>query len=203
MQDKLVKAEILEIENNLENYEFSTVKSETICWKKFQTTINKVTKNRIFSNAKPGHCFVKCNDCDKIYLYASKTGNTQLNRHNCKETSKNLGILHAANNEQKKNVNEKLTIACISDGRPFEMVAGTGFLNFVQAVVDEAQQSEHRIDARSLIYHPTTISRHVHGIKEKCVESLIPILQALEKQNIGIAYSADIWTDSTNKVFSK
>lgn len=201
LKDKKVKSEILEIKNNLTNFDFCEVKSETQCWKKFKVAVNKDTKSRFFSDAKPGHCFVKCNDCDKIYVYSSKTGNTQLNRHGCRETTKTRGLLQAATSEQKVNVNKKLTIACIVDARPFELVAGDGFLDFVQELIDTAQESDHPIDARSLIYHPTTISRHVHEIKEQCTDKLTIILQGQEKQKIGIAFSTDIWTDSTNKVY--
>lgn len=197
-----MRTEITEIGKNLPNYDLFDVGSRTKCWQQFQIVCEKGTKNRVFSTVKPDFCFVKCKICDKIYVYASTFGTSTLNRHKCKGIDKNNNeeSVEVANTEQKERVNQKLMIACIKDSRPFEFAAGEGFLEFVQELIDVAQNSDYRIDAKTLIWHPTTISRNIHGIKIQCSKTLSNILLDLENDGIGISFSCDIWTDGTNKV---
>jgi hypothetical protein len=123
-----------------------------------------------------------------------------MNRHKCSEQSNSSDSKTPATLAQKQLIAEKLTMLCIKDSRPFEMVSGEGFLQYTQAVIDMVRGCDSHIDAKTLLAHPTTISRKTSEIKKLCVRKLAEILLNMEKDLIGMAYTADIWTDNTNQV---
>lgn len=189
----------------MELYDVVDIEANTGCWKRFQALLYKNTKSRVFSVNKPLFSFVKCRICDKVYGHNSKDGTTTLNRHKCRDGKTDEAIsssntLQPASLIEKQIIGKKITIMCIKDSRPYEMASGDGFAEYTQAVIDIAQNSTHRLDARTLIPHPTTISRNTHDIKELCVNQLKSKLFEMEVDSVGMAFTLDIWTDGTNKV---
>ncbi len=138
--------------------------------------------------------------CPQVYTQGPTSATSSLNRHKCPGSPDSVVVSQSASQTQKQLIADKLTVLCILDSRPFEMVAGQGFIQYTQAVIDVAQSCQNRIDAKTLISHPTTISRKTHGIKNECVKKLAEILKRLEEELVGMAFSADIWSDSSNQV---
>jgi hypothetical protein len=191
----------LDVKNTLDSYDFTDVSGKAQCWQKFQIVLKKGSTERIFSKTKPDHCFVKCKTCDDIYIYCSDQASTSLNRHKCKNVEECVEEVKVASVDQKLRINKKLMIMCVKDGRPFEISKSAGFIDFVQEVIDVSRGLDYRLDAKTLLWHPTTISRNVHNLKMECADELKMRLIKQESDNVGIAFSTDIWTDSTNKVF--
>lgn len=124
----------------LESGEYKTIKKDgkSAIWKKFNYIVNSED------------CFqkgVQCNDCGHILIYdGSKTGSSHLSRHVCKLEPLNTQneIFNSEKNdneisvsrEVKKKVLDACVVFCAKDLRPFETVAGVGFLALAQTLID-------------------------------------------------------------------
>jgi hypothetical protein len=131
-----------------------------------------------------------------VFSFNPKNGSSGLNRHRCKAKGLDEALQEPAS-ESKKRVTKKLSLMCIKDSRPFEAVYGEGFLDVCQELLDIQYESKGKLNARSIVCHPTTVSRNIHGIRDSCVLQIINLLEEIEEADVGFAFSTDLWTDSS------
>ncbi|CAF4861469.1 unnamed protein product, partial [Rotaria socialis] len=82
---------------------------------------------------------------------------------------------------------------CAYDLRCFETVNGRGFEVLCQSLLDIAHKHSHRIDAKSIISDPTTISRRVHKLAdERRLELVDTLLSDLKKIKL-FGVTTDFW----------
>lgn len=102
--------------------------------------------------------------------------------------------------EEKQLVLDRYVEFCATDCRPLGLIAGTGFKNFGQCLLDLGLQSKSRIMVEDLYVHTSTAGRRVEYIAEQCRVVLKEELQKILAQNIWVQFSTDIWTDDYDKV---
>ena len=128
-----------DVKKKLANKEFTrksevSSKCKSDVWKKF----SKVVDNS-------GTCigYVVCNTCGDLYLHG-KNGNSAMSRHKCNGNQPCITVnsiktiyfqdKRASTKEMKDKVTKSCVEMCCRDIRPFEVVAGDGFLDLQQQV---------------------------------------------------------------------
>lgn len=110
--------------------------------------------------------FACCDKCHKVLTYnGHKSGTSGLKRHAC-TVLKGQRLLEFKGNNTKVSdaVKVKTVDKCVdfvsADLRPYDSIAGEGFIQLTQHLVDTAATIG-RYDVRDILPHPTTVSRHV------------------------------------------
>ena len=97
----------------------------------------------------------------------------------------------------KQDTTEKCVTLCCKDIRPYDVVAGDGFVNIVQHFVNLGAKYG-RFNVKDVLPHPTTVSRNVvktaQAMKGSVAEEIKPIIEAY-----GCAITTDIWTEDYHK----
>ncbi|CAF4238185.1 unnamed protein product [Rotaria magnacalcarata] len=151
--------------------------------------------------------FLQCTKCLSIFSYdVNKTGSSTHKSHaqNClgggaASTSKNQDISDMFSKDKISLTSSKAAFAeacakfCAYDLRSFETVNGQGFELLCQSLLDIAHKHPHRIQAKSIISDPTTISRKVQKLAEENRSELINrLLFDLKKIKL-FGITTDFW----------
>ena len=150
--------------------------------------------------------YVACRHCKKVLGYDKvKGGTSHLRRHAdacCCSTSQvaTRGIAgYFKSPSVPSSVKSDITVKCVEfickDIRPFETVAGAGFVQLAQAFVNIGAKYG-QIAINDVIPHPTTVLRKVSEVANNLKETVVkPDIQAcLNKW--GGAVTTDMWTES-------
>ncbi|CAM4571232.1 unnamed protein product [Leuciscus chuanchicus] len=171
----------------------------------------------VVSPSKEPSGYVQCRACKAVLAYDSKkTGTSSLQRHTDRGCTRPTAGLAASNNRQsslsdylsptaksvpasvKSNVTEKCVEFCCRDIRSFHTVAGRGFINLAQDLINVGA-AYGRVSVYSVLPDPTTISR-------RCKETAASKRQALVKEiseimsDISVGMTTDMWTDDYRKI---
>lgn len=162
-------------------------------WKQFKQVHDTSTNETIGA--------VQCIKCKVILSYSSsKTGSSHLKRHVCKVLTGQSRIdTHFTTKEKeiKKEIKDSVTKACVTlcskDVRPFDIVSGSGFINFAQTLL-QIGATYGNLDAKNLLPHPTTVSRNTEKEMERVRNELISKVQLLIDSR-SCSATTDMWTD--------
>lgn len=146
--------------------------------------------------------YAHCDKCMKILVYnGHKSGTSGLRRHTC-SLLPGQSKLHF-NDKQlipahiKQETTEKCVEVCCLDIRPYDLVAGRGFVDILQHFVNVAAKYG-KFDVKDVLPHPTTVSRHVEGraqaLRASVAAEIKPIIETY-----GCAITTDIWTEDYHK----
>lgn len=174
----------------------NNAKGTSKAWNKFQMVCDSSGSTiHATEEGKESHSFVRCKECGTIYSYQKAYGTSNMVKHQCftTKTGKPTKI-------QKDRVTKAATIMCIQDIRPYQLVDGTGFREFGQALLDAQYESTTKLLASDLIPHGTTVGRHVHEAAETTKTKIMKAIREVEHDEIGVSFCTDAWTDDTNKV---
>lgn len=108
-------------------------------------------------------------------------------------------LLQKTVTKEKQIITHKVVEFCARDVRPYEIITGQGFLNLVQYFVSiGAKYGE--IDVKTVLPHPTTVSRHVSDVRDEMQAKVLPIIE--EAINKGeCAATTDGWSDNYKKKY--
>ncbi len=133
-------------------------------------------------------------------------GTSTLKRHQCASHPSGQPTIESAMGSATHDPNAKasqlhkdlITRHCVDfickDLRPFNSVAGAGFMGFVQCLLKIQHESPKLLSAKSLVPHPTTVSRSVHSRAESLRSSLSASLQDAFRIS-RVSFTSDMWTD--------
>ena len=86
---------------------------------------------------------------------------------------------------------------CCLDIRPYDFVAGKGFVDIVQRFVDVAAKYG-KFHLKDILPHPATVSRHVEGRAQALQASLAAKIKPII-ETYGCAITTDIWSKDYHK----
>uniref|UniRef100_A0A1A8LDQ2 BED-type domain-containing protein n=1 Tax=Nothobranchius pienaari TaxID=704102 RepID=A0A1A8LDQ2_9TELE len=192
---KIAKGELKSVNNT---------KGKAPFWIKFDIITN-------LQNEPTG--FVQCVLCKAVLSYDSKkTGSSHLRRHlqrSCggggpgggdrqQSVSDFLSFAKPPPERMKSEVANKCVNFCCMDIRPFETVAGVGFRELAQELINVGA-THGRISANEVLPNPTTISRRckimASEMRGGTVEEIKEVMSLI---NIGM--TTDMWTDDFRKM---
>lgn len=127
-----------------------------------------------------------------------------MKRHKCKATTNQPTITdiistNSASSKVSQADKDYVTRACVDfvckDLRPFNTIEGDGFTSLVQKLLDLQHKSSTRLDAKSLLPHPTTVSRNLQTKASSVRSSLnVSIQEAFRVSRV--SFTSDMWTDN-------
>ena len=146
--------------------------------------------------------FVSCDKCAKILVNnGHKSGTSRLRRHTCSVLPGQSKLLFKDKQllptHIKQETTEKCVEVCCLDIRPYDFVAGKGFVDIVQNFVNVAAKYG-KFDVKDVLPHPTTVSRHVEGRAQALQASLAAEIKPII-ETYGCAITTDIWTEDYHK----
>ena len=133
------------------------------CWKNF---------SQIF-HTKVAQDFVICLECKTILKWTSANGTRVMTHHNClknkntpthspRQRTISSYCQSTSLSSEYPIFQKRITDACVEfcaiDGRPFESVAGAGFLNLAKQLVSVGACLGTSVCAAKLLPHPSTVS---------------------------------------------
>ncbi|GLV33484.1 hypothetical protein CBL_20219, partial [Carabus blaptoides fortunei] len=139
-----------------------------------------------------------------------KTGTSSLHKHKCSglAASSTRSVLSYFGkspsklklpNKEEINMITKMAVKYVSkDLRSFQSIAGEGFLEIAQCLIDIGSRSG-RVDAKELLPDPTTVSRNLKTMASEVKTKLIPELKLNLSEAVGAA-TLDMWTDDYRKI---
>lgn len=148
--------------------------------------------------------FVVCVRCDAVFSYDSaKGGTSHLRRHEeacCNAMAPttpsifNFFKTPRVPKAAKDRVTEKCVEFVCKDIRPFTTVAGDGFIDLAQTLINVGVKYG-QLNASDLLPHPTTVSRHVSDKAEAIKAALVmpDIVKYVNRWGGGI--TTDMWTE--------
>jgi len=141
--------------------------------------------------------YVQCRKCAKVLTYDKRKVGTSCQSATPSGTTPIGRFLKSAS--VPLAVKQEITVKCADfacrDLRPFETVAGDGFVALAQAFTSVGVKYG-KVSAKDVIPHPTTVSRRVTDVTAKVrQETVIPeIRNCFNKCGGGI--TTDMWTKS-------
>lgn len=167
-------------------------------WKHFLEVVDVHTLSPV------GH--VQCKSCKAFFAYdGGKTGTSHLNRHKCKaadDTAAITSFFTETKPQVSSTVKGNLTTACVKwcakDMRPFDVVCDDGFLKVADELIAIGAKYG-SISARTVIPHPTTVSRRVSEVVNELREAVMPEIHSAMKEG-RCSMTLDMWTDDYKKV---
>ena len=141
--------------------------------------------------------YVQCRKCAKVLTYDKRKVGTSCQSATPSGTTPIGRFLKSAS--VPLAVKQEITVKCADfacrDLRPFETVAGDGFVALAQAFTSVGVKYG-KVSAKDVIPHPTTVSRRVTDVTAKVrQETVIPeIRNCFNKCGGGI--TTDMWTES-------
>lgn len=170
---------------------------KSLVWEKFGEIIDQ--------NGDRVPNYVACVKCKKAYAYSGhKTGTSSLLRHKCTSGTSTIlrytqsTVTKPVTNDAKDMVCRRAVEFVAKDIRPFQVVAGAGFLNMAQTLIGIGAKYGN-VDASSLLPHPTTLSRKTSELAEELRDVVRDIVVPIAR-SIGISATLDLWTDDHKKV---
>ncbi|KAG1957223.1 zinc finger BED domain-containing protein RICESLEEPER 2-like [Pimephales promelas] len=175
-----------------------------------ESTYVRSRRYAMHNQTKEPSGYVQCRACKAVLAYDSKkTGTSSLQRHTDRGCTRPTAGLAASNRQSslsdylspaaksvpasvKSNVTEKCVEFCCRDIRSFHTVAGRGFINLAQDLINVGA-TYGRVSVDSVLPDPTTISR-------RCKETAASKRQALVKEiseimsDITVGMTTDMWT---------
>ncbi|OCU00242.1 hypothetical protein XELAEV_18006023mg [Xenopus laevis] len=153
--------------------------------------------------------YVACKECQKVMVYDShKTGTSSLRKHSCTLSLPRRATINnffprknfrASTHQDKEKITRLAVKYVCKDIRSFESINGDGFYELAQGLVDIGA-CVGRVDVRTLLPDPTTVSRNTNKYADEVRQSLISEL----KKNLGKhgqgAITLDMWTDDYRKI---
>jgi hypothetical protein len=135
-------------------------------------------RSELWSNFSQLHHFdiaqdyIVCTDCRIVLKWTSETGTKVMKNHNCgkKTTSKTstparqrtISSYLPPPQEDYSTIKARITEAavefCAQDNRPFETVAGEGFLSLARQLINTGASIGTGVSVNELLPHPTTVS---------------------------------------------
>lgn len=97
----------------------------------------------------------------------------------------------------KRTLTSKIVEFCGKDVRPMEVISGDGFKNLAQCLV-EIGAKHGNIDVKTILPHPTTVSRHIIDVKNALHEELFSMIRNA-MLNSECSATTDMWTDDFKK----
>lgn len=122
VKDKLLSGELLTSDPD---------KKTSDHWKRFKTVVDG---NGTFQK------YIQCQNCKKVSFYMHNMGTNGLKRHRCIEQKSTLMDFVATNQslaiskDAKDYLTEKATLIATTDLRPFKVIEGEGFHQFIDQV---------------------------------------------------------------------
>lgn len=99
--------------------------------------------------------------------------------------------------EIKRALTKTIVEFCAKDIRPMEIIAGKGFVRLAQHLVSIGATFGN-VGIKTILPHPTTISRNVAKVKEELHQQMFPIIEkAIE--NGECSATTDMWTEDYKK----
>lgn len=147
--------------------------------------------------------FCICKNCSQVFKYDYKTGTSSLKRHKCSSNEKQPKITSFWEKKEiptaaKEATLKRLINLICKDIRPFEIIAGQGFREFTQEMINIGA-TYGALSVDNLLPHPTTLSRNVIKSAESAKNELKSKLKYVFEL-IGGAFTTDMWTDDYRKV---
>jgi hypothetical protein len=148
--------------------------------------------------------YVACKSCHVAIKYAGRqTGTSTMKRHKCRVPSSQSSIVsHCVSNVSKVSKNEKacITRSCADfvcrDLRPFETVAGDGFVSMAQSLLNLQHKHNTLLQAKDILPHPTTVSRSVDDREAIVISELSALIQQAFSNTGHVSFTSDMWTDA-------
>lgn len=201
-QEEEVKINKEELLKKVKSGEYKTVSKDSSridVWKYFKIIMD--------DKSNPVN-FVICLKCDEILKYDSWiTGTSSLTKHleACmKPTEERITQFFnpvSIRSEVKDQIADSAALMCAQDLRPFEFVAGAGLIRFAQDLINIGA-TRGKIDAKELLPHPTTVSRHVKLLADNHRIKLISFIKNSESPIYGS--TLDFWKNtSSNEEYLK
>lgn len=146
--------------------------------------------------------FACCNNCKKVLAYdGHKSGTSGLKRHVCM-VMKGQKLLEfkssvKVSNALKAKTTEKCVDFVTADLRPYDSIAGKGFISLAQHLVDTAAAIG-QYDVKEILPHPTSVSQNLDERAQKFRRAVVNnMTEKIEKY--GCAVTTDIWTKNFHK----
>ncbi|CAF3920088.1 unnamed protein product [Rotaria sordida] len=153
--------------------------------------------------------YVICNSCKSLISYKAQTGtggmqkyieccrqiSNVLDEHNESKITKYFHSTKTKSNyvplKLKNKITNSLVEFIILDGRPFEIVNGSGFINIIECVLGVVRTllESSTVSASNLIVDPKTLSRHIDRIYDERKCQLISLFQTIKSFIITV----DFW----------
>ena len=100
--------------------------------------------------------------------------------------------------ETKSSIVEKSVLFCTRDIRPFEAIAGPGFIELAQSLINIGA-THGSVSAAEVLPHPTTVSRRLFSVAEKKREQILPEIRDAIRDGCAAA-TTDLWTGVYKKI---
>ncbi|CAF4055111.1 unnamed protein product [Rotaria sp. Silwood1] len=133
----------------------------------FWASYSQIYVNNVAQN------FILCSQCRTVLKWISDNGTRVMSHHNCEKAKRVPNSSHrqrtissfcqkASVSPECRLVRKRITEACVEycavDGRPFESVAGSGFLSLAKQLICAGATLGTSISASELLPHPSTVS---------------------------------------------
>ncbi|KAK7886829.1 hypothetical protein WMY93_026450 [Mugilogobius chulae] len=187
---------VISVENKIKNGEYRVQAKcgKSDIWSRFHIVVDKDNMHLDYAS---------CKSCKKILGYTGKTGTSGLRRHTCSTLLGQSTLSFKPKETEtlplkvKQDILQTCVNLCCKDIRPFDIVAGEGFIEFVEHIVDVTAKYK-KFDVKKALPHPTTLSRHIESsaqsLQAKIISEMRPIIQVY-----GCAITSDIWTEDYHK----
>ncbi|CAF1386442.1 unnamed protein product [Rotaria sordida] len=153
--------------------------------------------------------YVICDSCKSLISYKAQTGTGGMQKHIecCRQISNVLDehneskitkYFHSTKTKSnyvplkfKNKITNSLVEFIILNGRPFEIVNGSGFINIIECVLGVVRTllESSTVSASNLIVDPKTLSRHIDRIYDERKCQLISLFQTIKSFIITV----DFW----------
>ena len=147
---------------------------------------------------------VACRTCLTVlnYRYQWGTSNLVAHKKGCEKRRQSTegNVSQEVKTDIKKNVKSAVVQFVCQDLRAFNAVAGDGFRNLADQMINLGCQFGEAVTAREVLPHPNTVS---NAFSQTAVEHRLLLKQKImDQQTHGISVSLDIWTEpSKSKSF--
>ncbi|CAF4470838.1 unnamed protein product [Rotaria sp. Silwood2] len=155
--------------------------------------------------------YVICDSCQSLISYKAQTGTGGMQKHieccrkisNVRDEHNESTItkyFHSTKNKSnyvplklKNKITNSLVDFIILDGRPFEIVNGSGFINLIECVlgVGRTLLESSTVSASDVIADPTTLSRNIDRIYDERKCQLISLFQTIKS----FVITVDFWKE--------
>lgn len=156
--------------------------------------------------------YAQCTICKAVLSYDSKkTGSSHLQRHferggcngseptsSSKQMSVSDFLAKPTPSKVKSLITDKCVNFCCMDIRSFETVAGNGFIQLAQELINVGA-THGRLSATSLLPDPTTISRKCKELATAKRGDVIEEIKGVMSL-INVGMTTDMWTDDHRKI---
>ncbi|CAF3950481.1 unnamed protein product [Rotaria sp. Silwood2] len=115
--------------------------------------------------------YIICLQCKTVLKWTSENGTRVMSHHSC--------VKQASTSTECPLIRKRITEACVEfcavDGRSFESVAGTGFINLAKQLISAGAILGTSINVNELLPNPSTISRNVEPFYLNLKQQLISL----------------------------